>query len=268
MLSTMPRLKSWRPPDRLAAKLIRLIRRAELEVTKVLARELRADSVTGALAKLPELEAEFMRWLNDRQLLDAVTELGETSRAAADRQWARELTRAAGTPMAVDTLTSRMQTGLWIAANTSRLQGLRADTLTMIRADLETAARTGVSAEALAAHWELRGLPTTNGRLRGRALVIARDQLGKLAAQIAEAQTRTLGFTEYQWDDMPALARAQRDQHVVRRGKVFEWANPPPDGHPGHAINCRCRAVTVVSRARLREIEAGLPEQDLVAFGL
>jgi SPP1 gp7 family putative phage head morphogenesis protein len=265
----MPRLKSWLPNDTLAAKLVALIRRAERKALEVLEQELRADSVTGALEKLPELEAEFTRWLSDRMLLETVTELGEKSRRAADRHWAQQLARAAGTStVALDTLPSRMQATAWIASNTARLQGLRVDTIAQIRADLETAVLSQTSPETLAADWRRRGLPTTNGRLGGRALVIVRDQLGKLAGQIAQAQASSLGFTEYQWDDRPAIARVQRAQHVARRGKIFAWADPPTDGHPGHAINCRCRAVTVVSRARLAEIEAGLPDVDLLAFGL
>lgn len=33
-----------------------------------------------------------------------------------------------------------------------------------------------------------------------------------------------------------------RSEHAERDGKVFEWNNPPEDGHPGEAPNCRCRA--------------------------
>jgi uncharacterized protein with gpF-like domain len=33
-----------------------------------------------------------------------------------------------------------------------------------------------------------------------------------------------------------------RDAHFDREGRTFTWADPPDDGHPGEAINCRCQA--------------------------
>lgn len=31
-----------------------------------------------------------------------------------------------------------------------------------------------------------------------------------------------------------------RDDHAHREGQIFTWGNPPPEGHPGDAPNCRC----------------------------
>lgn len=36
-----------------------------------------------------------------------------------------------------------------------------------------------------------------------------------------------------------------RASHKPRDGQVFEWSNPPPDGHPGEAFGCRCKAEDV-----------------------
>ena len=33
-----------------------------------------------------------------------------------------------------------------------------------------------------------------------------------------------------------------RGEHAKRHGQVFSWDNPPEDGHPGEAPNCRCWA--------------------------
>jgi uncharacterized protein with gpF-like domain len=33
-----------------------------------------------------------------------------------------------------------------------------------------------------------------------------------------------------------------RRAHAVYDDQVFRWDDPPEDGHPGQAINCRCRA--------------------------
>ena len=155
--------------------------------------------------------------------------------------------------LALDTRPSRELLQAWIAQNTARIQGLRAETLVRLRGDLETAALSQVRPQDLAAKWEREGLPTRNGTLRGRATVIARDQLGTLAGQIAESQQRGLGLSEYMWDDRPGIRREQRLVHRGRRGARYQWESPPPGGHPGRAIACSCRAVAVVSLDRLEE---------------
>lgn len=33
-----------------------------------------------------------------------------------------------------------------------------------------------------------------------------------------------------------------RGEHAKRHGQIFSWDNPPEDGHPGEAPNCRCWA--------------------------
>lgn len=78
------------------------------------------------------------------------------------------------------------------------------------------------------------------GVTKDRATLIANDQIGKLNAQLTEQRQRQIGVEEYTWRGM--LDERERDEHVHREGKVFSWAKPPPDGHPGIPIRCRCRS--------------------------
>lgn len=73
-----------------------------------------------------------------------------------------------------------------------------------------------------------------------RAKLIARDQIGKLNGQLTELRQEQIGVTEYTWRGI--LDARERPEHVAREGKVFSWAKPPDDGHPGEPINCRCTA--------------------------
>jgi SPP1 gp7 family putative phage head morphogenesis protein len=84
---------------------------------------------------------------------------------------------------------------------------------------------------------------------RQRAHVIARDQVGKFYGQVSQTRQKDLGATEYIW-------RTARDgrvrgnptgnfpkakySHWDREGVRFRWDEPPPDGHPGQPILCRC----------------------------
>ncbi|WP_252108983.1 MULTISPECIES: minor capsid protein [unclassified Halomonas] len=73
-----------------------------------------------------------------------------------------------------------------------------------------------------------------------RADLIAEDQIGKLNAQITEYRQKAVGIKEYIWRGIDD--GRERPEHRARNGKVFRWSHPPPDGHPGMPIHCRCRA--------------------------
>ena len=75
---------------------------------------------------------------------------------------------------------------------------------------------------------------------RSRAILIARDQTLKLAARLDQERQEEAGFDRYIWRH--SRKARPRQTHVARNGKVFWWKKPPPDGHPGFAINCGCKA--------------------------
>jgi SPP1 gp7 family putative phage head morphogenesis protein len=247
------KLVPWVPGDLTAQAVTVLVRRAERETIAVLAANLRRDSIASVLLSWPDVERTLRRWLSPRAVASVLGSAGERARAASSDHWALQVGRGLGRDVALDVSASREILQGWIAGNTARITSLSAETIRRVRDDLETAALSGVRPEELAAAWERDGLPTRNGTLRGRATVIARDQLGKLSAQIAEQQQRALGLTEYMWDDRPAIPRVQDRVHQGRRGARYKWDAPPPGGHPGHRPLCRCRAVAVVSEAKLRE---------------
>lgn len=72
------------------------------------------------------------------------------------------------------------------------------------------------------------------------AELIARDQVGKFYGALNEERQTGLGVQKYVW--RTARDNRVRDAHLEREGKTFTWADPPEDGHPGEAINCRCQA--------------------------
>ena len=246
------RLASWIPTDAHAAPLVDLVQRAEAAVLEQLLAELRRDSLASALGILPRIRAALERLLGGRVVSDALTDVGERARAAAERSWSEQVHRAVGRELALDMTPGRELFEAWIADNTARISGLRTETAKRLADDLETAIRSSVRPEDLAAKWQREGVPTRHGTLRGRALVIARDQLGTLAGQIAEQQQRALGITHYTWDAARHVSRTHRPEHLQRHGQRFAWASPPADGHPGRPILCQCRALADVDAVELR----------------
>jgi SPP1 gp7 family putative phage head morphogenesis protein len=210
----------------------------------------RLDSITSALARVRSV---LDRLLGNATISRVVTGTGERAREASERLWAEQVSRELGQRYALDTGPGRERLQAWIAENTARIQGLRNATLEQVRADLETAVLSQVRPSELAAHWERVGLPTRNGTLRGRALVIARDQLGTLASQLAQEQQQALGVEEYDWDATFEVTRKHRAVHRGRHGARYRWDSPPPDGHPGRAVCCGCKPRAVVDRADLRK---------------
>lgn len=82
------------------------------------------------------------------------------------------------------------------------------------------------------------------GITQRRAKLIARDQTSKLNASLTKLRQEQLGVEEYLWQT--AGDERVRPTHKANDGKKFKWSNPPPTGHPGTAVNCRCVAIPVL----------------------
>jgi SPP1 gp7 family putative phage head morphogenesis protein len=247
----VPTLSPWVPTAALALGIVTLIERAEEQALDELRGVAEQDDGHAELSPLllalllPRMVRALERGLGNAIVHTVIARTGEQARAAAERKWQAELGRV-GAGATVDSGTVRGIVRAWVAENTARVQGLRIASLEMIRRDLEAAVAEGRRPSQILADWQERGLPTRHGRLSGRALVIARDQLAKLAAKIAQAQAQQIGAQTYQWDARPGVPRRRRRAHQVRHGEEHRWDSPPSDGHPGHAVNCRCRARVVV----------------------
>ena len=104
-----------------------------------------------------------------------------------------------------------------------------------IRLDVQEAFSSGMHPSTLAELFVER-----DGMAENDAMRIARDQIGKLNAQLNEERQQAMGLTGYTW--RTANDSRVRDEHDARDGEHFEWDDPPEDGHPGEPIQCRCYA--------------------------
>ncbi len=102
------------------------------------------------------------------------------------------------------------------------------------------------------------------GSTKRRASVIARDQTAKMNSQMAQARQVDAGVTHYQWrtagdqrvvgnpSGLYPKGNAKHMNHFDRNGKIFSWNDPPPDGHPGFAIMCRCVSLPVLNPRKMK----------------
>ncbi len=105
---------------------------------------------------------------------------------------------------------------------------------------------------------------------KNRAKLIARDQTAKLVSNLNMERQMQAGIIGYQWrNSKDERVRGNpsgkypnaKYSHWNRQGKYYLWEssskkiiapdgkpynNPPPDGHPGTAICCRCTADPVI----------------------
>jgi SPP1 gp7 family putative phage head morphogenesis protein len=77
-----------------------------------------------------------------------------------------------------------------------------------------------------------------------RARLISRDQLGKFTGKLDEARQTEAGIRAYEWSTVGD--HRVRPEHRALDGEQFNWDEAGPDGHPGDAIACRCRAMAVI----------------------
>ena len=91
-----------------------------------------------------------------------------------------------------------------------------------------------------------KSLREIDGIGRQRARLIARDQASKLNSAMNEFRQGQAGVTHYKWATI--LDGRERPSHRSNNGKIFPWSKPPAKtGHPGHQINCRCRAMAIIT---------------------
>ena len=85
-----------------------------------------------------------------------------------------------------------------------------------------------------------------------RVNAFGEDQVFGLDTQLSEKRQRSLGANEYIWQtrrdlrvrgNPNGLYPDANPSHFIREGKIFNWNNPPSDGHPGEPAGCRCRAI-------------------------
>ncbi len=128
----------------------------------------------------------------------------------------------------------------WAAANARLIRGMAEDHLDRVAEAAEDAIRHGSRAEVVATR-----LRETTGIAARKAKLIARDQIASLQGQVTQARQTRLGVERYTWRSV-GDSRV-RTAHQLRDGEIFSWDRPPPDGHPGQPINCRCYAEPVLS---------------------
>lgn len=125
----------------------------------------------------------------------------------------------------------------WVRENVALIKTMEADLFADLEAEVLKAVAQGRTDLA-------KILEQRFGVAESRARLIARDQVAKLNGQITQHRQTSLGIKKYRWSS--SGDERVRKSHRALDGQVFEWSDPPPEGHPGMPIACRCTAEAVI----------------------
>lgn len=141
---------------------------------------------------------------------------------------------------------------LWVQENLDLIKSIDAETLRKIRetmADMilgtvDRAELTRTLQQGLIPVIFRKPLDEIERREKNRAALIGRDQVGKLNGRLTQYYQEQAGIEEYKW--VTAGDERVRPTHRRLNGETFKWKEPPPEGHPGQPIQCRCIADPII----------------------
>ncbi len=82
---------------------------------------------------------------------------------------------------------------------------------------------------------------------------LVRDLDSKLVGALTEFRQRQLGIAKYEW--LTVSDQRVRPTHAANAGQLYTWTQPPPTGHPGFELQCRCVAYPLVTRREEEELK-------------
>lgn len=136
----------------------------------------------------------------------------------------------------------------WVDQNLDLIRSIDRQTLERIKQQLNDAIIYNSDAAALT-KFLAEAIQEIAHNETSRAVLIATDQIGKLHGRMSQYRQEQAGITHYIWET--AHDSRVRPWHRTRQGKKFAWSNPPPDGHPGIPIRCRCVALPVIDLEKI-----------------
>ncbi len=151
----------------------------------------------------------------------------------------------------------------FVESNVDLITKLQADTVADVRRVVQTGLREGKRSGTITKELMSTKLPSgTFRKIRNRARLIARDQVGKLNGDLMHLRQTSLGIEEYIWRTVGD--KRVRNSHRAMDGRRCRWDDPtvywnPTSGnwlkrsgiggvnlHPGQDIQCRCSAEPVL----------------------
>lgn len=153
----------------------------------------------------------------------------------------------------------------WVSDNVDLIKTIPASALDKMKDIIYTGYTQGESTTDI-----MKNIRKQYGISKRHAKLIARDQMGKLNADITKKQQEDAGIECYEWSTSmdERVRRGDKmakgaidpmgDNHQRLEGKIFRWSDPPLVDrkrgrrcHPGKDFQCRCCAIPVFDIEKL-----------------
>ena len=194
------------------------------------------DTAAGRARRLIEVVVtEFGKSLPTASIENVASAIGRRTSDWQKEQLKRQLKAGLGVEVDPPEPFLRRRIEAFATENARLITSVPEQYLTQVGDRVLAGVRAGVRFEVLADELQERF-----GVAESRANLIARDQVGKFYGELNELRQKSLGIDGYIW--RTSNDNRVRSEHEGREGKRFLWSEPPADGHPGEAINCRCNA--------------------------
>lgn len=247
----LPRLKF--EVDRINASL-KVDSATTFEHERRIAGEMRADALSDIAGEFDVVRLGMDGTMVSNSLRSAIREFGDRTQKYQGSQLQKQIKTALGVELPSN------------ANFNERLNNFTTENIALIKSVpnkyLEQVQQAVMSGATSGQRWEEIEvkLGAIDDSLKARAGLIARDQIGKFYGSVQQARQKDLGITSYIWET--AGDERVREEHQRLDGKTFEWSDPPDEGHPGQAINCRCTATPNFEQA-MAELEPQVEEQQV-----
>ncbi len=186
-------------------------------------------------ALVSQIEAAMLRGFSTREILRLVDRVGAALARAQRADFRARLKDSLGLDLL--TLEPSLEAPLraFAAENATLVKKLPSTLASEISSLTFEAVKLGTGYPELASK-----LAERLGISQNKARLLARDQASKLYSDLERLRLKKIGVARYTW--RTAGDQRVRESHEKRDGKIFSWAQPPSDGHPGQAPLCRCYA--------------------------
>lgn len=218
----------------------------------------RADGINDLMATIQSVFSvmgeDLEKRLDEFDIYSKLKELSELTTKLSIRQWKRVVRQTLGLDIFDDYYSGQFYQEMldyWVSQNVALIKTIPQSTLGKMREIVYEGYRNGRTTTAI-----LKEIQHTYSVNKKHARLIARDQIGKLNADLAERQQTDAGVEEYKWSDSRDSRVRPRHKHL--NGKTFRWDNPPVvdtktgrRAHPGQDYECRCVALPVFNISTL-----------------
>lgn len=210
------------------------------------------DAPEGMQDALDRLKMALLYVLLPYQIRRLVEKHASAVVESSKRQWTRAMSESGAGAPRYDDVEINSAVSTFVAQNVSLIEAIPEQYHARIMSAVTSGVLAGKSFDEIA-----RAIAATyQDKLAGG---IAVDQMGILAGGLSVLYFSQNSLGTYVWcDNRDERVRGNpagkypnaKYSHWARNGRVFRWSNPPPDGHPGFAKNCRCWAAINAEEAK------------------